>query len=58
MRLGEGGGNGRRLWWVKGLIWGDMWGFFGGGRRGERVEGGERTYRLCRTLRRLLEGEG
>lgn len=27
MRLGEGGGNGRRVW-VKELIWGDLWGFF------------------------------
>lgn len=49
MRLGEGGENGRRLWWVKGLIWGDLWVF---------LEEGERTYRLCRTLRRFLEGEG
>lgn len=41
MRLGEGGENGRRVWWVKGLIWGGyVGGFFGGGRRGERVEGG------------------
>lgn len=30
MRLGVWGENGRRLW-VKELIWGDMWGFFGGG---------------------------
>lgn len=50
MRLGEGGENGRRLWWVKGLIWGDLWGVF--------LEEGERTYRLCRMLRRFLEGEG
>lgn len=49
MRLGEGGGNGRRVW-VKELIWGDLWGVF--------LEEGERTYRLCRTLRRFLEGEG
>lgn len=49
MRLGEGGGNGRRLW-VKGLILGGYVGFF--------LEEGERTYRLCRTLRRFLEGEG
>lgn len=49
MRLGEGGENGRRVW-VKGLVWGDLWDFF--------LEEGERTYRLCRTLRRFLEGEG
>lgn len=30
MRLGEGGENGGRVW-VKGLIWGDLWGFFFGG---------------------------
>lgn len=30
MRLGEGGENGGRVW-VKGLIWGDLWGGFLGG---------------------------
>lgn len=49
MRLGEGGENGRRLW-VKGFDLGDLGGFF--------LEEGERTYRLCRMLRRFLEGEG
>lgn len=58
MRLGEGGENGRRLG-VKGLIWGDLWGvFLEGDGEGRGSKGGERTYRLCRMLRRFLEGEG
>lgn len=49
MRLGEGGENweealGKRV---------DL-----GGYVGVFLEEGERTYRLCRTLRRFLEGEG
>lgn len=41
MRVGEGGENGGRLW-VKGFDLGGYVGVFfgGGGRRGERVEGG------------------
>lgn len=60
MRLGEGGENGRRLWWVKGLIWGGYVGgvFWRGGGEGRGSKEGERTYRLCRMLRRFLEGEG
>lgn len=46
MRMGE---------WEEALgksvdLGGDMWGVF--------LEEGERTYRLCRMLRRFLEGEG
>lgn len=48
MRLGEGGENGR-LWWFR-VDLGAYVGFF--------LEEGERTYRLCRMLRRFLEGEG
>lgn len=51
MRLGEGGGNWEEALVGSGLIWGDLWGGF-------FLEEGERTYRLCRMLRRFLEGEG
>lgn len=61
MRLGEGGENGRRVWWVKGLILGGICGgvfFLEGDGEGRGSKEGERTYRLCRMLRRFLEGEG